>query len=130
MSTICKRSSSVRKQESLLFPSPYGENYNESTIYKLFRKIIWQANISHSGKGPRLHDLRHTFAVHCLKKWVLAGENLTNLLPYLSVYLGHNDLRGTQHYLRLTSDLYPTITTSVEQHFSNTIPEVVFYEDD
>ncbi|QGU00314.1 Integrase/recombinase, RitB [Candidatus Syntrophocurvum alkaliphilum] len=96
----------------------------------MFRKIIWQANISHSGKGPRLHDLRHTFAVHCLKKWVLAGENLTNLLPYLSVYLGHNDLRGTQHYLRLTSDLYPTITTSVEQHFSNTIPEVVFYEDD
>lgn len=108
------------------FPSPFGGHYNESTIYKLFRELLWDAGISHSGKGPRLHDLRHTFSVHCLKKWVLKGEDLTNLLPYLSVYLGHTDLRGTQHYLRLTADLYPTITASIDNHFSNVIPEVLF----
>lgn len=116
--------------DDFLFPSPFGGYYSESTIYRLFREIIWKANISHSGKGPRLHDFRHTFAVHCLKKWVLNGEDITNLLPYLSVFLGHVDLRGTQHYLRLTADLYPQITIAVEQKFSSLIPEVSFNEAD
>ena len=111
------------------FPSPYGGRYSEGTIYKLFREILWQAGISHSGKGPRLQDIRHTFSVHCLKKWVLNKEDLLSLLPYLSAYLGHVDLRGTQHYLRLTADLYPQIIASVEQNFSFLIPEVSNHEE-
>ncbi|MBG9545452.1 integrase [Cytobacillus firmus] len=114
----------IGSSDTFLFRSPYGGRYKESTIYKLFRDIIWEAGISHSGKGPRLHDFRHTFAVHCLKKWVLNEEDITNLLPYLSAFLGHVDLRGTQHYLRLTADLYPQIIGSVEQNFSTLIPEV------
>lgn len=116
--------------DTFLFPSPFGGRYKESTIYKLFRQVLWKSGISHSGKGPRLHDLRHTFAVHCLKKWVLNEEDITNLLPYLSAFLGHVDLRGTQHYLRLTADLYPKIIVSIEQNFSSLIPEVSFDETD
>jgi integrase len=112
----------------IYFPSPYGGHYDEGTIYNLFRKILWKAKISHSGKGPRLHDIRHTAAVHCLKKWVINKKDLTNLLPYLSAYLGHVDLRGTQHYLRLTADLYPHIIDAVEQDYSFLIPEVPYYE--
>jgi integrase/recombinase XerD len=112
------------------FVSPYGGHYRESTIYKLFRDILWKAGISHSGRGPRLHDIRHSFSVHCLKKWVINEEDLTNLLPYLSAFLGHVDLRGTQHYLRLTADLYPKIISSVEENFSSLIPEVSFDEAD
>lgn len=115
---------------TFFFLSPYGGHYKESTIYKLFREILWKAGISHSGRGPRLHDIRHSFSVHCLKKWVLNDEDLTNLLPYLSSFLGHVDLRGTQHYLRLTADLYPKIMASVEQNFSSLIPEVLFDEAD
>lgn len=114
--------------DSFFFPSPYGGNYRQSTIYKLFREILWKAKISHSGKGPRLHDLRHSFSVHCLKRWVLGKEDITNLLPYLSAYLGHVDLRGTQHYLRLTADLYPEIIACIEDKFSSLIPEVLPYE--
>jgi integrase/recombinase XerD len=120
----------IESSNTFLFKSPYGGRYKESTIYKLFRDILWKAGISHSGKGPRLHDFRHTFAVHCLKKWVLNEEDITNLLPYLSAFLGHVDLRGTQHYLRLTADLYPKIIASVEQNFSTLIPEVLFSETD
>jgi integrase/recombinase XerD len=112
------------------YQSPYGGRYKEDTIYKLFRKILWKARVSHSGKGPRLHDIRHSFSVHCLKRWVLNKKDLTSLLPYLSAYLGHVDLRGTQHYLRLTADLYPEITASVEQNFSFLIPEVTCHETD
>ncbi len=115
---------------SFFFPSPNGGSYSGSTIYKLFRKVLWKAGISHSGKGPRLHDVRHSHSVHCLKKWVLKKGDLTNLLPYLSVYLGHTDLRGTQHYLRLTADLYPSIVASVEDNFSSLVPEVISHETD
>ncbi|MBK5242677.1 tyrosine-type recombinase/integrase [Clostridium sp.] len=115
---------------NFLFPSPYGGQYKCNTIYKLFRGILWKLGISHTGKGPRVHDIRHAFSIHCLKKWVLKGEDLTNLLPYLSAYLGHVDLRGTQHYLRLTADLYPDIIAKVEESFSSLIPEVTSYETD
>lgn len=114
------------------FPSPYGGHYSEATLYKLFRHVLWKAGISHlgRGKGPRIHDFRHTFAVHCLKKWVLDGRDLNNSLPYLSAYLGHEDIRGSQRYLRLTADLYPEITSKVEKICSYIIPEVKPYEAD
>lgn len=115
-----------------LFPSPYGGHYSESTIYSLFREVLRRASISHlgRGKGPRIHDLRHVFAVNCLKKWVLEGKDLNNCLPYLSAYLGHEDMRGSQRYLRLTADLYPDITSKIEKNCSYIIPEVDLYEAD
>jgi integrase/recombinase XerD len=119
-----------RPLDSFFFPSPYNGHYDSSTVYCHFRRILWEAGISHTGNGPRLHDVRHTFAVHCLKKWVLAELDLTNCLPYLSAYLGHEDMRGTQHYLRLTADLYPDIIQKVELSCSWLIPEVNSYEAD
>ncbi|NMA48195.1 MAG: tyrosine-type recombinase/integrase [Tissierellia bacterium] len=113
-----------KPETSYFFPSPLGGHYKSNTIYILFRQILWAANISHTGKGLRLHDLRHTFAVHCLKKWVLGNRDITNCIPYLSAYLGHEDLRGSQHYLRLTADLYPDIIDKVEKNCSWLIPEV------
>ena len=73
------------------FPSPCGRNFSVKTIYLIFRKILWKAGISHGGRGrgPRIHDLRWTYAIHCLKKWVLNGKNITVLMPYLSIYLVH-----------------------------------------
>ncbi len=114
------------------FPSPYGGHYSEGTIYCLFRKVLLQAQIPHlgRGKGPRIHDLRHVFAVNCLKKWVLEGRDLNNCLPYLSAYLGHEDLRGSQRYLRLTADLYPDIMSKIERDCSFIIPEVERHETD
>ncbi len=54
---------------------------------------------------------------------MLKGKELTNLLPYLSVYLGHSDFRGTQYYLRLTADLYPDIISKMEVASGYIIPE-------
>ena len=117
---------------SYYFPSPFGEGYDIKTVYNFFRKILWRAGISHGGRGhgPRVHDLRHTYSVHCLKKWVLNGNDLTTLLPYLSAYLGHVDLRSSQYYLKLTADLYPSIMAKVEANFSNLIPEGIPYATD
>jgi len=54
---------------------------------------------------PRLHDLRHTFAVHRLVAWYRQGADVHLLLPKLSTYLGHVGLAETQHYLTMTPDL-------------------------
>lgn len=121
-----------RMRNPYFFPSPYGGQYSEAAVYKLFRDVLWHAGISHlgRGKGPRIHDLRHTFAVNCLKKWVLDGRDLNNALPYLSVYLGHEDMRGSQRYLRLTADLYPDLTSKIENTCAFVVPEVKWYEAD
>ena len=54
---------------------------------------------------PRLHDLRHTFAVHRLVAWYRSGADVQRLLPQLSTYLGHVGLAETQHYLSMTPEL-------------------------
>lgn len=111
-------------KDTYYFKSPQsGSLIDKSTIYRRFRDYLWKSNISHSGKGPRIHDLRHSYSVHCLKKWVLSGKDLTNLMPYLSTYLGHTDFRATQYYLRLTTDLYPDIIQRTESAFGYLIPE-------
>lgn len=65
---------------------------------------------------------RHTYCVHRLKVWVREGGDLTNLLPYLAVYLGHADFRGTEYYLRLTADLYPEMIATLERAHGAIIP--------
>jgi integrase len=96
---------------------------DKSTAYNRFRDYLLMADIPHTSNGPRIHDFRHGFAVKCLKNWVLADNDLTVMLPYLSAYMGHSDFRATQYYLRLTSDLYPEVVRRVEAEFGYVIPE-------
>ena len=56
-------------------------------------------------EGPRPCDLRHTFAVHRLTRWYRDGVDLHGRLPWLSAYLGHVDLLGTETYLSATPEL-------------------------
>jgi len=108
------------------FPSVDGGRYASSTIYDRFREFLWNAGISHGGRGngPRLHDLRHTFAVHTLDDWARAGKDLYVCLPILSTYLGHKDLLSTQKYLRLTPQAYPVLLGAFSESFSCVFPEV------
>lgn len=85
-----------------------GERIPLFTIERTFRLLRTIANVSRHGgarRQPRLHDLRHTAAVHRLIAWYRQGADLQNLLPRLATYLGHKDLSGTQHYLTLTPPL-------------------------
>lgn len=55
--------------------------------------------------GPRIHDLRHTFAVHRLLGWYQDGGNVQARLPLLTTYMGHVCLISTQAYLHITAEL-------------------------
>jgi integrase len=113
------------KKSDYLFPSARGYDccIDQSTIHRRYRQYLFRARISLTETGPRIHDLRHNYAVNCLKKWVLNGNELTNMLPYLAAYMGHSDFRETQYYLRLTADLYPDIISRTEAEFGYLIPE-------
>ena len=119
-----------KSTDSLLFPSlnprSNGGRYGNSWLQAQFRQLLRTAGIPYngSGKGPRPHDIRHTFAVHCLNNWVLSGEDLTAALPVLSRYLGHNGLTGTQKYLQLTAQMYPDIVAKLEVQFGGLIPQM------
>jgi len=116
-----------------LFPSLHNgktRQMDTQTAYWHFRDYLLMADIPHTANGPRVHDFRHSLAVKCFKKWVLAGEDLTVMLPYLSAYMGHSNFRATQYYLRLTSDLYPEILKQVEAEFGYVVPEGGFDYDE
>jgi len=110
------------------FPNKHGVPYSSDTAYGLFRRVLTIAGISHGGrrKGPRLHDLRHTYAVRVLNRWVLAGNNLNTALPYLAVYMGHEGLKASQHYLRLTTTMFPELIQIVEQKYGWIISEASY----
>jgi integrase/recombinase XerD len=114
-----------RSAKDIFFPGPKGESYERSAVYQAFRRALRAAGIPHGGRGqgPRLHDLRHTFAVHCLVRWYRQGLNLDAMLPVLATYMGHKSGRGTQRYLRLTADLFPDVAKRLEASFGHLIPE-------
>jgi len=125
-----KQQHTFHDEATYFFPSPHKGKFDKSTVYRRFREYLWAAGIHHSGHGPRIHDFRHAYCVHCLKRWVLSGKDLMNLLPYLSVYMGHADFRGTQYYLRLTADLYPDIINKSEALLGHIFPDGGYHEED
>jgi integrase/recombinase XerD len=128
--SLCQRlrryadSLGTRSADRLFFPAPHAGPYHRQTIYYAFRQLLWKCRIPHGGRGhgPRLHDLRHTFAVHRLAMWYREGADLGALLPVLATYLGHRSITETQLYLRLTADLFPDLSARSEAAFGHVIP--------
>jgi integrase/recombinase XerD len=113
-----------RQPDAIFFPGPNGRPFALRTVYTLFREMLLQCGIPHAGrgKGPRIHDYRHLFALHTLRRWYRNGEDLDAKLPLLATYLGHQHLSGTQRYLHLTTEIFPEITARVEAAFGEVIP--------
>ena len=88
--------------------------------------ISKQAKISQlsNGKYPRLHDLRHTFAVHALEQSVQKGLDPYCSLPALSIYMGHKGIESTEYYLRLTKHYFINVLSYTEEQADKIFPEV------
>lgn len=66
--------------------------------------------------GPRPYEFRHAFAVHRLTAWASAGMDVHAKLPWLSAYLGHQDVLGTEVYLKATPQLLDLASRQLENH--------------
>jgi integrase len=118
------------------FPGYKDKPMTLSNVYKNHRKFLWQAGISHCGRvkpgqrgAPSVHSYRHTFAVHCLRRWVREGKNVQAYLPVLQAYLGHVSYSDTAYYLHLTTDLFPDITKRMDNELGDIIPVLNHFND-
>jgi len=114
-----------RPPNACFFPKFNGKTCTEAIIRYSFRKTLTEAGIVWlgQGKGPRLHDLRHSFAVNRMILWYRQNANLNAKLPLLATYLGHVSLSGTQRYLRLTETFVGEITRRHQTQFGYLITE-------
>ncbi len=96
------------RESNSFFVTSTGITVTRSQAERAFvrlRKIADVAREDGARYQPRLHDLRHSMAVHRLTAWYREGADVQYLLPYLATYLGHVDIAGTQRYLTMTPEL-------------------------
>lgn len=90
------------------------QRLHHCTVNQTFGRLLNQCKIPHGEPdAPRIHDLRHTFAVNRLLAWYRDGKDVNARLPWLATYLGHVDIYSTQLYLQAT----PELTEQVAQRF-------------
>ncbi len=104
--------------EAPFFVGRNGKAVKQATVQSAFELIRKKADIRRTDEcqQPRLHDLRHTFAVHRLTAWYKQGADVQRLLPVLSVYMGHVCISSTSTYLTMTPTLLEEAGRRFEQY--------------
>ncbi|MHB8506560.1 MAG: tyrosine-type recombinase/integrase [Acidimicrobiales bacterium] len=88
------------------FVSTIGTRLDIGEIHHVFPRLVLKAGLEHSGfRRPRLHDLRHRFAVQTLLGWYRAGVDVQANMPLLSTFLGHSNPENTYWYLSAVPEL-------------------------
>ena len=82
----------------------------------VFAGLVQSTNLTGPGRrrAPRLHDLRHSYAVNTLLGWYRSGANVDVMLPLLSTYLGHTTPASTYWYLTGTPELMALVADKVD----------------
>lgn len=95
-----------RPAEPAFFVSLKRKRLLYAVVQLAFRQLIGSAGIGAAAPSPpRLHDLRHTFAVRTLLGWYRAGGDVQSKIPSLSTYLGHREPASTYWYLSAAPEL-------------------------
>lgn len=102
-----------------LFVTSRGTPLHVTHVNKVFLTISRQIGLRalNARRGPRLHDLRHRFAVETLLRWYRQGEKPDRLLPILATYLGHTHVSGTYWYLSSTPELMQAAGQRLERRW-------------
>lgn len=99
-----------------------GRAYSGTSLQLSLRPLLRECGIvTLKGKPPRIHDLRHSFAVNALLRWYRAGADVEAKLPLLATYLGHGSAVSTHHYLHFIEPL----RTAASMRFANHYGELV-----
>lgn len=107
--------------DDCFFVGAHGPTLPIKTAYWTLRKLFRQAGLKpQRGRiGPRPYDFRHAFAVHRLTLWYRQGVDLQARLPWLSAYMGHVDLLGTETYLTATPELLALAAARFQRRYAH-----------
>ncbi|HXR21612.1 MAG TPA: tyrosine-type recombinase/integrase [Acidimicrobiales bacterium] len=103
-----RQRSCPRPKSGAFFVSTLGTRLHYSNVCAVFRRLVREMDLVAPGPGlrpPRLHDLRHRFAIVTLLEWHRQGVDVQPRLPVLSTYLGHTNPKDTYWYLCATPEL-------------------------
>jgi integrase/recombinase XerD len=93
-------------QDPSFFVSLTGKRLLYAVVSQTFRQLVDDAGVGAGAPHPpRLHDLRHSFAVATLLGWYRTGEDVAAKIPSLSTYLGHREPSSTYWYLSAAPEL-------------------------
>jgi integrase/recombinase XerD len=98
------------------FVSVTGGDVSRHAAHRAFRETTERMGLRTDTVHPRLHDLRHSFAVHTLIDAHRRGMNVSSVLPVLSTYLGHVEPANTYWYLSGVPELMQLVADRLEQH--------------
>jgi integrase/recombinase XerD len=102
-----------------LFPSRRGKRLDIGVVHRTFYALSRQIGLRGPGDshGPRLHDLRHRFAVMTLLHWYASGDDPARRLPVLSTFLGHVHVEDTYWYLSAWPELMAQAMARLERRW-------------
>ena len=110
-----------RSVSPYLFVSNWGNRLNVGSVHRTFYTLSRQLGLRGptDHHGPRIHDLRHRFAVKTLWRWYRTGQDPDRRLPILSAYLGHVHVRDTYWYLSAWPELMREVMRRVERRWED-----------
>jgi len=101
---------------------PEGRGYRLSGFRKIWSAICSALGIfTTQGETPRLHDLRHSFAVNALKRWYKDGVDAGTKLPMLSTYMGHADISSTHYYIPFAKEVAEEASALFHSRFGTAV---------
>jgi integrase/recombinase XerD len=107
-----------KEECSAFFTCKNGAAVTDHIIRNAFARVCKHVALRRDDvkQQPRLHDLRHTFAVHRLISWYERGLDVQRLLPLLATHLGHISIETTKHYLTMTPELLEQANVRFERY--------------
>ncbi|MBN1773661.1 MAG: tyrosine-type recombinase/integrase [Deltaproteobacteria bacterium] len=115
------RSRAAGAMRAPFFCTRAGKPISLATLEKAFVRLREHAGIRRPPGDrwqPRLHDLRHAFALNRLIAWYREGADVQACLPLLATYMGHINISGTQTYLSMTPELLAEASRRFERYAS------------
>lgn len=116
----CRGQSPGAKCSRFVFISNTGGRLDGGTVHRTFYALSRQVGLRAPGDshGPRLHDLRHRFAVQTLLHWYASGEDVARRLPVLATFLGHVHVADTYWYLSAQPELMAQAMERLERRWA------------
>jgi integrase len=99
-----------------------GKAYSAPSLLGIWSILCRSSKIlTDEGKTPRIHDLRHSFAVNALLRWYEAGGDVDVKLPFLSTYMGHVSIASTHYYLSFVEEIRSEASARFERSFGKVV---------
>ncbi len=104
-------------KSSAFFVSTLGTALGYHAVRSTFTRLTTEIGLRTQTRRPRMHDLRHAFAVRTLIEWHRSGTSIEAHMPVLSTYLGHVNPSGTYWYLSAAPELMELAAARLEGRF-------------